>query len=546
MKELLLTLGHNSSAILVEDGRIVCGYENERCTGVKSDSRFPQQAIHQMMEMGFLLPSMKDVGRVYATHWAPSGALRDMGVKYWHPAVFEDKSIRSLGPDQTHHDCHMAAAMCYAGPLFPYGEDAYCFVVDGFGIMGEHFSIYELPNSDPSAARLIKRFRGYDTSLGLWYQYATAFMGMRMHEDEYKLLGYEAHIDPSDADLINVQIDHKVKLWVDSMHRLKYADHHDPVYSLDALPKTKELIFSHLGDVCQRIGVTDATSFEGRVKLSFYVQGVLEGVVHHFLAQYTPKHVLLSGGVFQNVKLNLMVVKSTPGQVCAMPLCGDQGNALGLYFMDNPNFNFGENALLWGHRKLKDVGVVPNLHYCQSEDMVQALASDLLNQHGFVNVVRGSMEFGPRALCNTSTLAFPSEECVDAINYMNDRNTVMPMAPVMTRDQFEVNFAYADQLWKSEEHMIVALPYRQGCEVMAPGAAHKYTWPSTSFTGRPQVVDPNDWLMNTMLNRHGMLINTSFNYHGNPICLGMEDVIENHMLQYRRSPDIHTIVLCNQ
>lgn len=544
MKELLLTLGHNSSAILVEDGRIVCGYENERVTGVKSDSRFPEHAINYMCNQVGL--KLNDVARIYATHWAPSGKLSEMGSKYWQPGVFDGLSIRSLSVDQTHHDCHMAAAMCYAGPLFPFGHRTYGFVIDGFGIMGEHFSIYELPNSDPSDARLIRRFRGYDTSLGLWYQYATAFMGMKMHEDEYKLLGYEAHITVDEAEEIMPHVQHKVKLWVDALQRLKYKDGHDPLYDVSALDNVRRTFFSHLSDMCLRLGVTDPSSFDGRVRLSFYVQGVLEGVVDHFMKQYAPEHVVLSGGVFQNVKLNLQVVRAVSGQTCAMPLCGDQGNALGLYYMDNRHFQLGDDQLLWGERDLKDVGIVQNLHYCYAEGMVAAMASDLLNTVGFVNVVRGAMEFGPRALCNTSTLAFPSRECVKAINYMNDRNTVMPMAPVMTRDVYEANFTYADRLWKSEEHMITALPYKHGLERVAPGAAHGYTWPAVHHTGRPQVIRDNDLLMGMLLDRHGMLINTSFNYHGKPIALDMEHVVQNHMLQLQRDPSIHTIVLCNR
>ena len=47
MRELLITTGHNSSAILLEDGRIQWGYETERITGVKSDSRFPLEHLER-------------------------------------------------------------------------------------------------------------------------------------------------------------------------------------------------------------------------------------------------------------------------------------------------------------------------------------------------------------------------------------------------------------------------------------------------------------------------------------------------------------------
>jgi len=56
MKVLVLSLGHNSSAILVEDGHIVAGYEEERLSGIKADSTFPQMAILQLLDL-YKIPS---------------------------------------------------------------------------------------------------------------------------------------------------------------------------------------------------------------------------------------------------------------------------------------------------------------------------------------------------------------------------------------------------------------------------------------------------------------------------------------------------------
>ena len=49
-KNLLLTLGHNSSAVLMDDDKVVCGYENERLSKVKSDSAFSKFSNYGMFK----------------------------------------------------------------------------------------------------------------------------------------------------------------------------------------------------------------------------------------------------------------------------------------------------------------------------------------------------------------------------------------------------------------------------------------------------------------------------------------------------------------
>lgn len=349
MQNLLLTLGHNSSAILIEDNQIKWGYETERVTGIKSDSQFPRPVFDYV-------PAFKP-DMVYVTHWAPNGQLSSMSAKHWDPAYFDGVPIRSLSVDRSHHDTHMAAAMTYAGPNFPKYK-AFGLVVDGFGTLGEHFSIYDLRGEKPV---LKERIHGYGTSLGLWYQYATAFMGLKMHEDEYKLLGYEAHLADSPL-LANVYIDamNYALEWLDEMDRSIYGSKYDPMYDITALANVKAKIFTKLSEVCKKYSIDDSSSFEGRTILSFYVQSVLQSVVSMKVQKLDAKHLIVSGGCFYNVKLNKVLLDSIEGRFCAYPLAGDQGNALGLYAMDHPEFTL-PGHFNWGVRVLKDVGYVKGL-----------------------------------------------------------------------------------------------------------------------------------------------------------------------------------------
>lgn len=535
MKNLLLTLGHNSSAILIEDNNLVWGYETERITGVKSDSKFPRPVID-------FKKALRNLDMVYVTHWTPNGRLDGSSPKHWDPSIFENIPIRSLDVSTTHHDTHMAAAMCYAGDRFPYDNRTYGLVIDGFGTYGEHLSIYRL--TGPHAKKLVRRVHGYGTSLGLMFQYATAFMGMKMNEDEYKLLGYEVHVPPELVESLDEAAGNTAHEILAAMESHIYGSKLDPVFSLDALSNVKMQVFRLLTDVCTEYEVTDPTTFRARTVLSYYVQAVLEAVVMKLLSELPNyNNLILSGGVFYNVKLNQEILKTVEGQLCVYPLAGDQGNAIGLYYEDHPDFVF-PNDLCWGHRDLDSRGIVRNMHI--AEDWLDAaeMCQHFISKYGYVNLVRGSMEFGPRALCNTSTLAMPNLKVVGKINAANDRNTVMPMAPVMTERMYRELFERTSHVWKSHQHMIIAMEYYEHPMPDMLGIAHGYEFPYRHHTGRPQVVDSNDLLMHEVLNYYNHpLINTSFNYHGNPIAFDMESVILNHMMQINRDPTFHTVVL---
>lgn len=536
MNTLLLTLGHNSSAVMVRDNQVLWGYETERVTGVKSDSRFPKAVLeyakHHRLEYR--------PDRVYVSHWSPAGDLNHMNSKHWDPAEFSGVPIRSLTIDTSHHDAHMAGAVCYAGPHFPYGQSTYGVVVDGFGTLGEHFSVYLLNNR--AKPQLVERVRGYGTSLGLWYQYATAFMGMKMHEDEYKLLGYEVHVTEADRAVIDLMADTRATQWLEEMSKSIYGSEFDPAYNLDALVETKSHVFRQLSDVCRVLKIQDPSSHEARCALAYYVQSVLENVVLRKIAKYRAHHLILSGGCFYNVKLNKRLLDEIEGRLCVYPLAGDQGNGIGLYALDNPSFVFPQD-LCWGRRRLTSMGVVQNLHVVD-EAVGLTRVQELIERYGYVNLVRGDMEFGPRALCHTSTLAIPTMANVDIINRMNDRNTVMPMAPVMTYPMYHDMFERTSHLWRSQKHMIVAMEYKEYPAENVLGVSHEYHGPRHHHTGRPQVTD--DPFMEHILRQvGGPLINTSFNYHGMPIALGMDSIIDNHMMQLKRNSNIHTVVIQN-
>lgn len=534
MYDLAISLGHNSSAILIHDGKVLAGYEEERFTGIKADSRYPVNAIEELRSR-FSLP--KDTN-AFVGHWFIDAQLPPSN-KYWDPQHLRDRfphgSVDSLSQDFTHHDSHLESAMVFAGREF--ASKYTVIVADGFGSFGECISFYEVTGA---AYRLLHRAYGFEKSLGMLYQYATAFMGMKMHNHEYKMLAYEVHLPEvlgwMEVQLLREMISETATEYLRAMHNLRLSSEFDPVTDLAALPNVQLAINDRLTKVLKNLEMLDAEMHDKRVVISYFVQRVVESVICTMVQFYDTGSLLVVGGLFYNVKLNHLLANQTKGRFCAMPLAGDQGAALGVYQAYRGNLVWPDN-LAWGQRDLVfNADDLPKgVILVDSEDEAQTVIRKALQTTGWVNLVRGPAEYGPRALCNTSTIALPSKGVAEDVNRANARTMEMPFAPVVTEAQADEYFVDCERVHKSLEYMICARTYRPGMERKVNGAAHFYPEEKV-YTGRPQITaDP---MMVSLLNEYGPLVNTSFNYHGVPIVRSPEQILDTHAKQCQTAPDL--------
>lgn len=544
---ILLTLGHNSSAIYVKDDELKCGYETERFSSKKADSTFPYMPIMKIIEQ-FDPPSNTDI---YISHWFTDGELPNK-CKYWDPDFvekhFPDGIITSVKSGYTHHDAHAQAGLLFAGDDFPT-DGSFIFVVDGFGTFGETTSIYNIVDDKP---HLIFRAFGFSSSLGLLYQYSTAFQDMKMHNHEYKMLGYEVHInllaDRYNLEAVNKQIKKDTDEYIRRILTLKLDRETDPLISVSALQAVQYKVGLQLDAVCKSVkwpGAlridSEGAKFDKRILISYYTQKVCENVIMALVNKYQPENIILSGGVFMNVKINSMIADAVPGKTCSLPIAGDQGAALGLYSHFNEDFKW-PGHLFWGLRSF-DVDTLSDIEGIEitgsAERFIELIISSI-EENGFVNIVRGAMEFGSRALCNTTTLAIPDMSVVDIINQLNGRTSVMPMAPVVTSSAARVYFKDYDKIHNSLEYMCITRKYVKQHAKDIRGAAHEY--PDGSITGRPQIT--TDPIMIRILNHFGgILINTSFNTHGHPIVYDSPQIVVNHLSQCDNSINIKPMTI---
>lgn len=481
--KLLLTLGHNSSAILVEGEKVVCGYEEERLSGVKSDSSFPSLSIKKILE--FYPQAKLLVEEVCISHWFWSWDLVEN--KYYQPkfikANFPKAKVTSVDFNNTHHDLHARSLWNFLDG----DQSGLTIVADGFGNFGECLSVY---------VDGILKHRSYEVakSLGIMYQYAIRYLGMKENQDEYKLLGYEQNVSEAFkkqiADSITEVSSHLYKQLSCVQNGMKK----DMLAELDKAWNYWKVTFSEVDDADQ-----------DRAKIAYFTQQVLENVMMAIIQDYDIKNIKVSGGVFYNVKLNNMILRYAD-KFEAAPLAGDQGCALGFT-------NVRYDDLFWGTRFVSE-GI-------DVDEVINEIETK-----GYSELFHGDMEFGPRALCNTTCLALPRLDLVEEINAMNGRDTVMPMAPVITEGFANTWFNDIEKVGKSKNFMIIAYDYKNMNENVR-GAAHLDS-DRNVYTGRFQLAtDPR--IIKIVDHFGGILINTSLNAHGQPIIYDQNDF---NMMRY--------------
>lgn len=555
-KNLLLTLGHNSSAILVEDDKVICGYENERLSKVKSDSAFPSLAIMECLNNKDVYVDKLDA--IYISYWNDSFDIFD------DASIYVDKhidrkflntlckhygcKIKYLSEDFTHHDAHAYAALNFF-ENHATDEDKmknfHVIVSDGFGNKEEVTTVYV---KDGDKLKVIDKYHDYFNSVGLMYQYATTFCGLKENEDEYKFLGYESHIkevlNDSDIEKLYAYTDEFIKVFYRKANTAaKNIEEHDEYINVSKLIAVKEWWANEFDAMLKAINFdkTQHSVEELRSVVGAFIQHIIEQFIGLIISRHSIENVILSGGIFYNVKLNNFIMNKISGKICVYPLAGDQGAALGIYRKNYGKFDF--KSLLIGKRSLKLTdGIlneikskkIKNFEYYEDQSSFRKRIVELLAQDSIVNVLTDNLEFGPRALGSTTTLALPTKKNVSYINKLNHRDDAMPMAPQILESKAKMYFGdQVDRIIGSNYYMIITMDQLTTPDESYIGISHKYPLKDV-YSSRCQIIpDSSDQYIRSVLESltkiTHFVINTSCNEHGKPILMTLKDGLTNHI-----------------
>ena len=249
--------------------------------------------------------------------------------------------------------------------------------------------------------------------------------------------------------------------------------------------------------------------------------------------------IVCGGGVFMNVKAN-MCIAALPEvtSMYVMPSAGDEslsiGAALDSYYRATKDTNFSKsiikNLYLGADKAEEEKNVIDRaksskgFNVFKPQDMSMSIA-ELLSKGEIVAVCRGRMEWGARALGNRSILCAANDfRRINEINNMiKMRDFWMPFAPSIIEERASEYFNDPKNI--HPKFMTFAFNVIEGREQDLAAASHP-----KDHTIRPQIVsiDSNpDYhsILSKYLNitGHGVILNTSFNLHGEPIVYGAKD-----------------------
>lgn len=555
----LATMGE-SGAALIKNGVLVAAVEEERFTRNKHEGCFPLRSIRACLECEGI--TLQDVAHV-AVYWQPwrmghriAGVLKSALTR---PDAFSRKIARAFaemtpggnGEADTegswfelfrigtilagefggfdarihyldHHRCHIASSY----NVSPFDE-ATILVFDG---AGEKAST-TLAVGEGDSFRILRQI-AWPHSLGHFYAGITGFLGFKMLDGEYKMMGLAPYNTP---DHVRWMRENLLVTDAPGSYRLntRTLDYHD---ALDG--RFSRTMIDALGEPRRS---DDEPFTERHEKIAASAQAAIEEVIFDlatwaYEAGGRKKNLAISGGCGLNCTANGKLMSEGPFEsVFIPPAPHDPGCAVGAAFLlwheklGNPRefvMEHGYYGPSFSTERMGNALHARGIHAQRilDEDVIIENTATAIEQGNVVCWFQGRSEFGPRALGNRSFLADPRRDSIrDEINAkIKKREMFRPFAPSVKAEcasrYFELN--------QPSPFMNVIAPVRPEKRDQIPAVTH------VDGTARIQTVEksanPRYWaLLDRFEQKTGVpvLLNTSFNIQ-EPIVNTPEEAVD--------------------
>jgi|CXWL01.1.fsa_nt_gi carbamoyltransferase len=545
-RQLRITQGFDSAAVLLTNHGIQAAAAEERFTGEKATGAFPVNAIRYCLEAGGLTADAVDFiahGFAYEpfqSFFQQDGFLkRQFTEVYSHAAQIEviQQHLSTLDWHKKlicvpHHTAHAASAFYLSG-----FDESLILVSDGMG----EFHSATIAIGQGNDIHTITQIPSTH-SLGLLYGVFTLYLGFYLGLDEYKVMGLAPYGNP--RRFFSTLMD-LVTLNADGTYQI-------PILSQNRTLEEKETYARSLLMLTERFGPPrepGSTITQDHMDIAAALQAVLQTstmhVLQHFKKATGQTNLCLAGGVALNCSVNGALQRSRLfKEMFVQPAAGDDGTALGaaLYVQraHEPAVHYSRRPMpLWGPeydhddilqllRTRTDCQVV---EYSTFDDLVQEVARRL-GQGQVIGWFQGRMEFGPRALGNRSILADPRDPTMrNRINRLvKKREEFRPFAPAVTAETATQYFDICAGEESTYAHMLLVAKVRKRYQEQLPAVTH------IDGSARVQTVAQGDhprfWqLLNAFGQISGVpiLLNTSFNVRGQPIVRTPQEAIDTFL-----------------
>lgn len=573
-----INASHNASCAILIDGKIVAAYQEERFSRVKNHIGLPLKSIEYCLakakvsdfdisdvvvcgrvQLPFYLSISKSLdkkaekkfiegARIF--HFLRYTVLHKLALKFpflgrvdfaltWGIDHFVGPSIRRKIVEEIstrfkiekgkisfsdHHATHAATAY-YSSDFCLDSGNVLIFTTDGGG---DELSASIWMGRGGKMKRLSAT--SITNSIAYMYMYTTLYLGFTPLEDEYKVMGLAPYGKSENvAGIYNklrefILIDKKSLEFKSSVNSNLYYRYLDGIF--------KQKRFDNVAGAVQKVL---------EEKVCEWIRAACK--------KYRTKRIATAGGLFANVKLNQRIAElDEVKEAFFAPSPGDESNSIGACYLRFRELKANSKAVPLSNlflgpevntkaldrviRKAKRKGYV----VYKPRD-INAKIARLLASGEVVARMVGQAEFGTRALGNRSILADPSKlEVKDFLNMaIKSRDFWMPFAPAVLEEEAGKYLKNPKQLKSS--FMMVTFNTIEKWRRDLIAAIHPF-----DKTARAQIVvkqqNPDFWDLIYKFDKlagRGVILNTSFNLHGEPIVLTPSDALktfENSNLKY--------------
>jgi carbamoyltransferase len=539
--------GHDAGAALVEGDEILFAVNEERLTRRKLEVGFPGRAIETCLKAAGLVPG--EISTVAVSTTDPAKTLTRLfpGLKEQYYLIRRRKMaprradpfkkafkyrFTELAPNALsrtlsrihlegrlktlgfagcrlelvdHHAAHAAAAAMCSG-----FSETLVLTLDGVGD-GLSGSIWTWKGGE--LVRLAAMPSG--RSLGIFFEHVTNLMNMRELEDEGKVMALANFAYPiPDAE--------NPLLEIIGVRGLEIVS---PFNATEMFRALRNVLWRYPSE-----------------QFAYMAQRVLEksvaALAEEALKRTGMKRLAVAGGVFSNVKMNMRLVK-LPGleRIFVFPHMGDGGLAIGAALAANRTLH-GATSCRLPHLYLgpeinrdrnlfspeEKIGFCP---YLFLKDPA-AEAARLILAGEIILWFQGRMEIGPRSLGHRSILARPNDRAIkDRLNLvLKKRVWYQPFCPSMLIEDAPALLETEGQELRDNRFMTMGFRVRPERLALMEGVIN------VDGTCRPQFVGDEEPRYRSLLLHlkealgYGVVLNTSFNLHGEPMVCSPDEALE--------------------
>jgi len=517
---------HDGAAVLLHQGRVVAAIEEERLNRIKHSNKLPAAAIRACLRQAGITAAAVErwalVNRLDTafelTTQIQMTAQRASPVPFMHPdAYFQHQLHAAL--DETiplerivhvpHHEAHAVSAFAMSGY-----KDALIITLDGVGDR-----ISGLVQKADGACMQTLRTLDLPHSLGKFYLTFSHYLGFKQF-DEFKVMGLAPYGDPA---RFRPLFERMCTLLPDGDYQIDNRLLGEFIQAIRPRKKPEPIEQIHM-DLA-------AALQESLERLAMHL-------IAHFQAVTGARSLCLAGGVAHNCTLNGKLMYSRLfDHIFVQPAAHDAGTALGAALAVHTAKPRTEPLILrdifWGQPLAAAAEIEQQLQGWQGfltatrPADIFAETARLLAAGKVFGWVQGRSEFGPRALGNRSIVADPRPaENRSIINAMvKKREAFRPFAPAVLEEDLHTYFEVPDGV-ADLSFMTYVVKVREEMRPLLGAVTH------IDGTARVQTVsragNERFWLLIKAFKEItgvGVLLNTSFNNHAEPIVDCVDDAI---------------------